>query len=151
MPGMRLRIITATAMTTIVLTLALGHLTVAGAQTPSTAQRDAIRQSCASDYQAMCASVPPGGSASLQCLRQNMSSLSPACQSAVAAISSGGGQASRPSGSPAAARPAQACRADFREFCGGIRPGGGRAMMCLRQHAMELSPTCQASLQAMRR
>lgn len=146
MPGNRTRITVIT-----VLTLAVGHLTAAHAQMPSTAQRNAIRQSCASDYRAMCASVPTGGSASLQCLRQNMSSLSPACQSAVGAISSGGGQPSRPMGSPVAARPAQACRADFREFCDGIRPGGGRAMMCLREHAMELSPTCQESLQAMRR
>jgi hypothetical protein len=146
MPGNRIRIATVT-----VLTLVMGHLMTAHAQMPSTAQRNAIRQSCARDYQAMCANVPTGGSASLQCLRENMSSLSPACQSAVGAISSGGGQPSRPSGSPVAARPAQACRADFREFCGGIRPGGGRAIMCLREHAMDLSPTCQESLQAMRR
>ena len=134
-----------------VLTLAVGHITAAHAQMPTTAQRNAIRQSCARNYQAMCASVPTGGSASLQCLRQNMTSLSPACQSAVGAISSAGGQPSGPVGSPVAARPAQACRADFMAFCGGIRPGGGRAMMCLREHAMELSPTCQKSLQAMQR
>ena len=146
MPGNRIRITTVT-----VLTLVMGHLAAAHAQMPTTAQRNAIRQSCAQDYQAMCASVPTGGSASLQCLRQHMSSLAPACQSAVGAISSGGGQPSKPSGSSVAARPAEACRADFHEFCGGIRPGGGRAMMCLREHAMQLSPTCQESLQAMRR
>lgn len=133
------------------LILAAGHFTAAYAQMPTTAQRNAIRQSCRRDYEAMCASIPPGGSASLQCLRQNMTSLAPACQSAVGAISSGGGQPSRPMGSPVAERPAQACRADFREFCGEIRPGGGRAIMCLREHAMELSPTCQRSLQAMQR
>ena len=134
-----------------VLTLAVSHITAAHAQMPTTAQRNAIRQSCARDYQAMCASVPTGGKASLQCLRQNMTSLSPACQSAVGAISSVGGQPSGPVGSPVAARPAQACGADFREFCGQIRPGGGRAIMCLREHATELSPTCQMSLQAMQR
>ena len=146
MPSIWIRIATVT-----LLTVALGHLTAAHAQMPSTAQRNAIRQSCARDYQAMCASIPPGGSASLQCLRENMSSLSPACQSAVGAISSGGGQPSRPSSSPTAMRLAQACRADVRELCGGVRPGGGREIMCLREHATELSPMCQESLEAMRR
>lgn len=45
----------------------------------------------------------------------------------------------------------EACRADYFEFCRGIRPGGGRAMMCLREHAQELSPGCQESLMALRR
>lgn len=44
-----------------VLTLAVGHITAAHAQMPTTAQWNAIRQSCASDYRAMCASVPTGG------------------------------------------------------------------------------------------
>jgi len=35
---------------------------------------------------AHCSSVPPGGEASLQCLRKNMSSLSSSCQSAVRAV-----------------------------------------------------------------
>jgi len=56
------------------------------AQAPTDAQKSAIRSACRSDYQAHCASVPPGGEASLQCLQKNMSSLSSACQSAVRAI-----------------------------------------------------------------
>lgn len=146
MSGNRIRLMMIT-----ILTLAAGHISAAHAQVPTPEQRNAIRQACARDYRAMCASVPTGGMASLQCLRQNMTSLSPACQSAVGALSSAGGQPSGPVGSPVAMRPAQACRADFAAFCGGIRPGGGRAMLCLREHAMELSPTCQNSLQAMQR
>jgi hypothetical protein len=56
------------------------------AQTPTDAQRAAIRSECRSDYEAHCASVPPGGMASLQCLQKNMSSLSSGCQSAVRAV-----------------------------------------------------------------
>ena len=56
------------------------------AQAPTDAQKSAIRSACRSDYEAHCASVPPGGEASLQCLQKNMSSLSSACQSAVRAI-----------------------------------------------------------------
>jgi hypothetical protein len=60
--------------------------TPAFSQAPTDAQRSAIRAECRSDYQAHCASIPPGGMASLQCLQKNMSSLSPGCQSAVRAV-----------------------------------------------------------------
>ncbi|MGA7484621.1 MAG: hypothetical protein WBW26_22390, partial [Bradyrhizobium sp.] len=55
-------------------------------QAPTDAQRSAIRAQCRSDYEARCASIPPGGMASLQCLQKNMSSLSSGCQSAVRAV-----------------------------------------------------------------
>src|SRR5216683_7080945 len=55
-------------------------------QVPTDAQRSAIRSECRSDYEAHCASVPPGGAASLQCLQKNMSSLSSGCQTAVRAV-----------------------------------------------------------------
>jgi hypothetical protein len=60
--------------------------TLAFAQSPTDAQRSAIRSQCRADYQAHCASVPPGGAASLQCLQKNMSSLSASCQTAVRAV-----------------------------------------------------------------
>jgi hypothetical protein len=55
-------------------------------QAPTDAQRSAIRSACRSDYIAHCSSVPPGGLASLQCLRKNMSSLSSSCRTAVRAV-----------------------------------------------------------------
>src|ERR1700731_1448507 len=55
-------------------------------QAPTDAQRSAIRSQCRADYEAHCASIPPGGKASLQCLQQNMSSLSSSCQAAVRAV-----------------------------------------------------------------
>src|ERR1700690_4152417 len=64
----------------------LAAATAAYSQGPTDAQRRAIRSQCRSDYQAHCASVPPGGKASLQCLQQNMSSLSSGCQAAVRAV-----------------------------------------------------------------
>jgi hypothetical protein len=60
--------------------------TPGNSQAPTDAQRDAIRSQCRSDYQAHCASIPPGGEASLQCLQKNMSNLSSGCQSAVRAV-----------------------------------------------------------------
>lgn len=38
------------------------------------------------------------------------------------------------------------CRADYRKFCRGTQPGGGRIADCLKQHQAELSPSCQASI-----
>ena len=56
--------------------------TPAWSQAPTDAQRSAIRSQCSADYQAHCASMPPGGEVSLQCLQKNMSSLSSGCQGA---------------------------------------------------------------------
>jgi hypothetical protein len=70
------------SVATVIVTLA----TPAFSQAPTDAQRSAIRAACRSDYEAHCASVPPGGMASLQCLQKNMSSLSSGCQSAVRAV-----------------------------------------------------------------
>src|SRR6202790_1460769 len=61
-------------------------VTPAFSQGPTDAQRNAIRSECRTDYEAHCASIPPGGEASLQCLQKNMSSLSSGCQSAVRAV-----------------------------------------------------------------
>jgi hypothetical protein len=71
----------------------LGVSEVASAQQPTQAQANAIRQSCATDYRAHCASVPPGGSAALACLQHNAASASPGCQQALAAV---GGEAAAP-------------------------------------------------------
>ncbi|WP_424628296.1 hypothetical protein [Bradyrhizobium sp. SYSU BS000235] len=85
----------------------------AAAQQPTTAQRDAIRSACRSDYEAHCASVPPGGKPSFMCLQKNMASLSPDCQKAVNAVGkSSAAPAAAPKSSAAtpstAAPPAQA-------------------------------------------
>ncbi|TKT70106.1 hypothetical protein YH63_000965 [Afipia massiliensis] len=137
------------------------------AQKPTDAQTAAIRSACRSDYQKNCASVPPGGEASLQCLQKSMPKLSPSCQKAVSAV--GGGAAPAPGGAPAAAaapagaaaapapalvlrpmRPREellvlrsACSGDVRALCGGVAPGGGRIVQCLAVRAADLSPACK--------
>jgi hypothetical protein len=83
------------------------------AQAPSQAQRDAIKSQCRSDYMAHCASVPPGGEASLQCLQKNMSSLSSSCQGAVRAVEAPAAATAKPAdtAAPKAAAPATAAPA----------------------------------------
>jgi hypothetical protein len=138
----------------------------AAAQQPTQAQADAIRQSCRADYQAHCSNVPTGGSAALQCLRTNLASLSPGCQSAVGASSSnsagaapvtpqsgGTGPATPPSGMPMrqqAMMMRQACGMDFRRWCQGVGLGGGRAMACLADHRESLSEPCRDAMGHMR-
>lgn len=147
---------------TLVLVAASGGAT---AQQPTQAQADAIRQYCRADYQSLCASVPPGGSAALQCLRGNLSSLSPGCQNAVGAV--GGSSAAVPPATPPTGTPAappgppltpreqammmrQACGADFRVLCRGVPLGGGQALACLADNRESLSEPCKGALARMR-
>jgi len=53
------------------------------AQKPTDAEIAAIRKACRSDYIAHCRSVPTGGAAALNCLKQNYSQNSPTCQQAL--------------------------------------------------------------------
>ncbi len=154
--------------------LAAGALfaTAASAQAPSQAQRDAIKSQCRSDYMAYCASVPPGGEASLQCLQKNMSSLSSNCQSAVRAVEAPAAPAAaKPaeaapakSAAPAAAATAPkaaepkaaagaptsaqisavrtACRSDYPKVCKGVPAGGAPALQCLEKNKAKLSAAC---------
>jgi len=138
------------------------------AKKPSSAQVAAIRSACRSDYQRVCAGVPTGGAAALQCLEKNKSKVSGNCEKAVSAASSG---AATPAGAPAAAasadpraaptaapapalvlrpmRPREilfvlrsACGADVRTLCAGVPPGGGRIIECLATQSASLSPAC---------
>jgi hypothetical protein len=94
----------AAALSISLATVGIAIATPACSQAPTDAQRSAIRAECRSDYQAHCASVPPGGMASLQCLQKNMSSLSSSCQSAVRAV----GAPSESRAEPSATAPAKA-------------------------------------------
>jgi Cysteine rich repeat len=149
-------------VTTMLVGLLLSSLsTLAFAQQPSQAQASAIKQSCRADYQANCSSVPAGGRASLQCLQQHLSDLSPACQSAVNEAS-GGGSAHPPADAsqtppaevpPAAMSPRQkaalmrrSCGADFHAYCQGVPLGGGRGLACLAANQSRLSPSCSSAL-----
>src|SRR6267142_5693107 len=79
-------LIPATAHAVFIVTALFAVATPAFSQAPTDAQRNAIRSECRSDYEAHCASVPPGGAASLQCLQKHMSRLSSSCQTAVRAV-----------------------------------------------------------------
>jgi hypothetical protein len=142
------------------------------ASQPSSAQISAIRSACRADYPKVCAGVPTGGAAALQCLEKNTSRVSAGCQKAVAAAS-GGAVTPAANSSPTAAAgsaavPAEApppvlvlrpmlpreelfvlrsaCGPDVRALCGGVPLGGGRVMRCLATRAESLSPACRSAL-----
>ena len=138
----------------------------AAGKKPSGAQISAIRSACRSDYPRVCAGVPTGGAAALQCLEKNTSKVSAACAQAVNAA--GGGAAPAAAGAPTTASPAvpaaapapalvlrpmrprevlfvlrSACGGDVRALCDGVPPGGGRILQCLATQAASLSPACK--------
>ena len=96
-------LIPAAAHAAFIVTALFAVATPAFSQAPTDAQRSAIRSECRSDYEAHCASVPPGGAASLQCLQKNMSSLSSSCQTAVRAVEAPAASTAEPA--PAAGPP----------------------------------------------
>lgn len=134
------------------------------AQQPSQAQIGAVKSACRGDYMNVCADVPTGGQAALQCLQQHAGQVSGGCHSALAAMStpqSGGpapqAMAPPPPGLPspgAIPRRAQMrllradCGYDFQRFCSGVQLGGGRALACLYSHGRQLQPVCRSALRA---
>jgi hypothetical protein len=154
----------------------LAAATAAYSQAPTDAQRSAIRSQCRADYQAHCASIPPGGKASLQCLQQNMSSLSSGCQAAVRAVetpaapkaetapaapetttpppasnpapkAAANTRAKKPSSAQVAAI-RSACRNDYQQNCAGVPTGGAAALSCLEKNKANLTANCQKAVDA---
>jgi len=143
------------------------------AKKPSSSQISAIRSACRADYPKVCAGVPTGGAAALQCLENNKAKLSAGCEKAVAAAaggaatsaagaSPGAGGAGPPPAAAAAPQPVlvlrpmlpreqlfvlrSACGADVRSLCAGVAPGGGRIIQCLVVQSASLSPDCRGVL-----
>src|SRR5579864_8627945 len=163
---------TTSAIATLATAIVLMTAPPAFSQQPTEAQRDAIRSACRADYQAHCSSIPPGGAASLQCLQQNMSSLSSSCQGAVRAVepAAEAKPEAKPEAAPAAgsatattetaAAPAgkpsnaqisairSACRSDYPKVCAGVPTGGAPALQCLEKNKAKLSAGCEKAVAA---
>lgn len=138
--------------------IALAASASAWAQQPTQAQASAIRSACRSDYMSVCSNVPTGGAASLQCLEQHAGSVSEPCRQALAAVRPPAGSSAAPPAAAGAAPPMSRremmtmlrndCGPDYRTYCRGVEPGGGRALECLRGHGPQLSQQCRSALSA---
>jgi hypothetical protein len=137
----------------------------AGAGRPSQAQLRNVRQSCGADYRVHCAGIPPGGSASIACLKRNITTLSGTCKQALGAVAGIAPAATAAAvAPPPPVEPAPllvtpreelfmlrtACGGDYAAFCRGLRPGAGRIAACLHYNSASLSPRCQQALTSLR-
>jgi hypothetical protein len=143
------------------------------AQQATEAQREAIRASCRSDFIANCSGVTPGGREAFECLLRNESRLSGSCKEAVNAVAAKPAEAapapaaetSAParteSAPPKESAPATTSRedtlksvqnactmSDMMAHCSWIQPSNPEIVLCLKANAADLSPSCQAAVQA---
>ncbi len=65
---------------------------------------------------------------------------------AVARIAAADPPPPSPPAAPTLAELHAACDADIQKLCGGIQPGGGRILACLKQNKDVVSPTCKQAI-----
>jgi hypothetical protein len=88
---------------------------------------------CAADVARLCPGVQ-GRAGVRACLQQNADQVSAECKAHIDQMHQKF-QAAR-----------EACQPDVARFCADVKPGGHRIAACLREHASELSPACQAAI-----
>ena len=86
---------------------------------------------CAEEIAKYCKEVKPGGGRILDCLNDHQAELSVSCRSKLEEAKKKLMEAR------------QACTGDMEKFCGDVKPGEGRIVKCLRDHAHELSAACK--------
>jgi hypothetical protein len=72
------------------------------------AQLATIRRACGADYRVHCHGIPPGGGASIACLKRNAMTLSPPCQQALSVVATAVPAAAAAPAPPAGPAPATA-------------------------------------------
>lgn len=121
----------------------LGFAVSAGAQDdPNTMAGKAGWGSCGNDVQKFCADVKPGEGRIMECLAQHESDLSQKCATHRANL--------RAKWETKRKELRQACQSDIDKFCEGVEPGPGIGQ-CLHQHMNDLSDTCQAETQKLKK
>jgi Cysteine rich repeat len=83
---------------------------------------------------AFCSNIPLGEGRIAGCLKQNEARRSPACKLHLVQVKEALKEAH------------QACEDDITMFCGGVQPGGGRIVECLKANKSHLSRKCKVKL-----
>lgn len=89
---------------------------------------------CKADAETFCAGIVPGDGAIHRCLKRHEAELSPACAKFQTAVRD------------KINRFVQACTADIRTHCSGVKPGDGRVVQCLKRNRTALTDSCKAQL-----
>ncbi len=88
---------------------------------------------CRGDVETLCSDVTPGQGRILMCLQSKIDKLSPACRQRLE------------EGKKKFDDARKACGPDVQKFCGGVQPGEGRIIRCLKDNYNDLSPECRAT------
>ncbi len=88
------------------------------------------RRDCGSDIDKRCKNTVPGWHA-MACLGKHRKRVSSSCQSRIDKAQKG---------------LALVCARDIKKHCKGIKPGGGRILMCLERNRTRLRPLCTAAI-----
>jgi hypothetical protein len=94
---------------------------------------------CADEIEKYCKEIKPGGGRLLNCLKEHETELSVSCRRKISELQQ------------IIKDWEQACSGDIAQFCKEVQPGGGRIIKCLREHDKELSPSCSAKLEMIRK
>ena len=101
-------------------------------------EADRADDPCADDLRQFCPNVKPGSGRVVDCLQSNEPRLSVACRARL--------DANAQKAKAYILEFGRSCRMDVDRYCPGVDPGGGRVLGCLRQHQLELTPTCQGEM-----
>jgi hypothetical protein len=115
--------------------LSLGKCIVAGAVAAFFTTAGAQQGPCKEDVAKLCKDVKPGEGRTLECLKKHQAEVSPACSAHVKEVKE------------QLKAVANACEPDVEKFCWETPMGKGGIAKCLKEHAAELSPGCNAALE----
>lgn len=93
---------------------------------------------CSTDREKFCKDVEPRAGKLLKCFRENKDKLSSECKAHIENMKE------------KAKETQEACHEDMQKFCKDEKPGGGRILKCMKQHADELSEKCKSEFASRR-
>ena len=97
-----------------------------------------LATTCGADIQKYCKGANLGGGKVKNCLIANQSKISPSCTTGWSSVF-----ASLQKRATAQATILKICDADIRRFCGGVQPGDGQILDCMKLAIKRVSPACQ--------
>lgn len=111
---------------------------------------------CKADRENFCKDVKVGDGAIAKCLKEHEASLSAECKASFEANKAKrearkeerkAKMEEKKAMHEARKASREACKSDMEKFCKDIKPGEGKKMNCLKEHASELSEGCKVGFQ----